>query len=94
MSTLLAHPYRFDRASTKHFLSNLAPIKLEIHGNRFIVRTSLRKDCPEVINDYYKQLGASDEALIFWLMDGTVHDRSLAKVKEKLLGSIDSEEVE
>jgi hypothetical protein len=93
MSTLLAHPYRFDRASTKHFLSNLAPIKLEIRGKRFIVRTSLLKDCHGAINEHYKRLGASEEALIFWLMDGTVHARSLAEVTEELLAKVVSEEI-
>lgn len=94
MSTILAHPYRPDRASTTHILSNLSPIRIEVNGKKFVVRASLRSDCPEVIDNYYKQLGASDKALIFWLMDGSIHDRSLAKVKEKLLGNIVSEKID
>jgi hypothetical protein len=93
MSILLAHLYRPDRASTKHFLSNLAPIKLEIRGRRFIVRTSLRKDCPGSINEHYKRLEASEEALIFWLMDGSIHGRSLAEVTEELLAKVVNEEI-
>jgi hypothetical protein len=86
MSTILKHQYRSDRASTGHVISTLRPIKVEIGGENFIIKVALLKKCPDLIQDCY--VGASPEALIFWLVDGSMHGRSLAEVREKLISGV------
>jgi hypothetical protein len=83
----LVHLFRPDRARIGHFLSSLQPIRLDIAGNTVIVRVTILGDCPDTICDHYGQLSVSEEALIFWTMDGLHHARSLAAVKASLTAS-------
>ena len=53
----------------------------------FIIKVAILKKCPDLIQDCY--VGASPEALIFWLVDGSIHGRSLAEVREKLISGVE-----